>query len=161
MKNSLKVLFVISLIMVIGMENGCGSKSSSNSSPTSFSISGIVNGSVYQGVTINLIGAATAITTTDASGSYAFTNLSPLLKGAQGSVIALQGRFMNPPLHIYLVMPYARELRTRGVGKVRAREILRTGCYVDKLSYITRSTPHLTCNPEAAGWIYCYRSRKN
>lgn len=48
---------------------------SASTAPTN-SISGVVTGAVSQGVTINLTGAATANTTTDASGNYSFSGLA-------------------------------------------------------------------------------------
>ena len=58
--------FVMMFLMVIG----CGK--SDDTLPT-YNISGAVTGATVAGVTINLTGAATATTTTDASGNYSFT----------------------------------------------------------------------------------------
>src|SRR5664280_1626892 len=58
--------FVMMFLMVIGCSK------SDDTLPT-YNISGAVSGDTLAGVTINLTGAATAITTTDASGNYSFT----------------------------------------------------------------------------------------
>lgn len=53
-----------------------GTSSGTSTTTTGFNISGGVSGSALQGVQVNLSGAATGNTTTDASGSYSFTGLA-------------------------------------------------------------------------------------
>ncbi|MCX5826104.1 MAG: SpaA isopeptide-forming pilin-related protein [Deltaproteobacteria bacterium] len=52
----------------------CGS--SDDTSPVTYNISGAVSGATLAGVTINLTGAATTSTTTDASGNFSITGLA-------------------------------------------------------------------------------------
>ncbi len=54
---------------------GCGGGSSAPP-PSTYAISGTVSGAVSSGVTVSLFGAATASTTTDASGNYSFSGLT-------------------------------------------------------------------------------------
>jgi hypothetical protein len=55
---------------------GCGGGSDGGGTPTTWAISGTVSGAVSAGVTVSLSGTATASTTTDASGNYAFSGLA-------------------------------------------------------------------------------------
>src|SRR5471030_484835 len=55
--------------------NGTSSDTSTTANTSTFSIFGTVSGTTPGGVAINLTGAETANTTTDAGGSYSFTAL--------------------------------------------------------------------------------------
>ncbi|MFN8011962.1 MAG: SdrD B-like domain-containing protein [Holophagaceae bacterium] len=72
---------------------GGGGGSSAASIPSTFSLSGTVSGAVQQGVLINLTGTASAATTTDASGNYAFSNLA---NGSYTVTPALAGYTFTP-----------------------------------------------------------------
>ncbi|MDO9128843.1 MAG: carboxypeptidase-like regulatory domain-containing protein [Anaerolineales bacterium] len=79
-KRIFKILFFVlfSFILVLGI-TGCKSIGVSDGGGSTYSISGAVTGADLAGlagVTINLTGAATASTTTDASGTFTFTGLA-------------------------------------------------------------------------------------
>ncbi len=70
-------VLVVAVLLVIGCGGG-GGGGGDNGSPTTYSISGTVTsgGAALPGVTVALTGAASASTTTDASGHYRFAGLS-------------------------------------------------------------------------------------
>ncbi|HEX9080761.1 MAG TPA: carboxypeptidase regulatory-like domain-containing protein, partial [Holophagaceae bacterium] len=73
---------------------GGGAPAASASSPAAtYTLSGVVSGSVIQGVTVSLGGAATASTATDASGAFSFTGLA---NGTYQVTPALSGYTFNP-----------------------------------------------------------------
>jgi Carboxypeptidase regulatory-like domain len=77
---TIKFLLVILFSLAVAACGGGGSYGGGSSAPTTYtySISGTVTliGGALPGVTINLTGASTAATTTDASGNYSFTGLA-------------------------------------------------------------------------------------
>ena len=78
MENTMTVnirTFFIYLSLVVVFVAGCSGSKNSNSGGK-YGVVGTVSGVISQGVTITLSGAATAVTTTDVSGNYAFNNLA-------------------------------------------------------------------------------------
>jgi hypothetical protein len=73
--------------------NGTSSDTSTTATTSTFNISGTVSGAARGGVAINLTGAGTANTTTDANGTYTFTALPT---GSYTVVPSLQGSAFNP-----------------------------------------------------------------
>lgn len=63
-------------VLLSGCGGGGGGGSTTPPATSTYSISGTVSGAVLQGVIINLTGAATANTTTNASGNYSFSGLA-------------------------------------------------------------------------------------
>jgi uncharacterized protein (DUF2141 family) len=90
-KYSMALLVLLSFALAL---SGCSSSSSNSPAPSAtYSISGAVSGAVQQGVRIDLTGAATANTTTDASGHYSFSGLS---NGNYTVTPSLSGFIFNP-----------------------------------------------------------------
>jgi len=109
MKTILTVFPFIVALLLSGCGSGCGTLGVENTSPcvngsstgnsdnpitpSTFTIFGTVSGGVLQGVTINLTGAATGSTTTDANGRYSFTALPT---GSYTVVPSVAGTTFNP-----------------------------------------------------------------
>jgi hypothetical protein len=86
-------LVILALAWGLVACGGGGGGSSPASGPSTFSLSGTVSGAVQQGVLVNLTGTASAATTTDASGNYAFSNLA---NGSYTVTPALAGYTFTP-----------------------------------------------------------------
>lgn len=71
---------VLLLVAVVGLGchgvNGDSPGTGSDAGPASHGISGSVSGAIAVGVVVDLVGAANATTTTDASGAFAFSSLA-------------------------------------------------------------------------------------
>ena len=88
------VLFLASIILTACGGGGGGTGGSSSHLPgVAYSISGAVNGAILAGVTVNLAGAATASTTTDANGNYSFANQ---INGSYTVTVAKTGYTFSP-----------------------------------------------------------------
>lgn len=96
----------IAMIGTILAISGCTADSSEFAlrETTGHSISGMVNGSVLQGVTITLTGAANATTTTDTNGNYRFEGM------ANGDYT------LTPTLAGYIFNPASTAVKTSGLN---------------------------------------------
>lgn len=72
----LTLIYLIGLTSIVATGGGGGRNSGSGTTPTTFSISGVLSGSKLQGVTITLSGSGTRTAITDTSGNYSFISLA-------------------------------------------------------------------------------------
>jgi hypothetical protein len=88
------LLVGIMLLSGAGCSGGGGDGGSGGPLPATHALSGTVSGSVQAGVTVSLGGAATATTTTNASGQYSFADLAD---GTYTVTPSLAGHTFAPP----------------------------------------------------------------
>ena len=102
------------LAMMLLVVIGCGGGGGGGSAPPTYSISGAVavGGTPLAGVTINLTGAATASTTTDASGNFSFTGRS----NGTYTVIPVKAGYIFNPVSLVVVVSGANVTSTNFVA---------------------------------------------
>jgi hypothetical protein len=99
--------FLLYLLMLMFLVSAFGCSSSDDAAvATTYSISGTVTGTIQEGVTVNLTGAATATTTTATDGTYSFTGL------ANGTYT------VKPELSDYIFNPFSMVVIVNGSSMI-------------------------------------------